>query len=93
MLAVDLLMQKHLAGPAASATSSRDGAFQRALVVGRPPGHHAGPFGWVLFTALCNADRYLVDLFSCVPPPVHWKRPDMTSSGFCLLNSVAVAAV
>eukprot|EP01037_Dinobryon_pediforme_P019024 gene19024-19370_t len=65
MLAVDLLMQKHLAGPAASATSSRDGAFQRALVVGRPPGHHAGPFGW---------------------------RPDMTSSGFCLLNSVAVAA-
>ena len=28
----------------------------------------------------------------CVPSDYHWKRPDMTSSGFCLLNTVAVAA-
>lgn len=45
----------------------------RAFVVGRPPGHHAGPSG-------------------CVVSENHWKRPDMTSSGFCLLNTVAVAA-
>lgn len=44
-----------------------------AFVIGRPPGHHAGPAG-------------------CVPPPCFWQRPDMTSSGFCLLNTVAVAA-
>jgi acetoin utilization deacetylase AcuC-like enzyme len=29
----------------------------------------------------------------CVPSPYFWKRPDMASSGFCLLNTVAVAAV
>jgi acetoin utilization deacetylase AcuC-like enzyme len=23
----------------------------------------------------------------------HWKRPDMSSSGFCLLNTAGVAAV
>eukprot|EP01036_Dinobryon_divergens_P026879 gene26878-35572_t len=63
--AVDLLMQKFV-------HASNDN-HQRAFVVGRPPGHHAGPFG-------------------CVPPPVHWMRPEMTSSGFCLLNTVAVAA-
>ena len=44
-----------------------------AFVIGRPPGHHAGPHG-------------------CVPPKCYWERPDMTSSGFCLLNSVAIAA-
>lgn len=46
---------------------------QRAFVIGRPPGHHAGPSG-------------------CVPSEYFWLRPDMTSSGFCLLNTVAVAA-
>jgi acetoin utilization deacetylase AcuC-like enzyme len=35
--AVDLLMQKFF-------HSSHD-EYQRAFVVGRPPGHHAGPFG------------------------------------------------
>lgn len=44
-----------------------------AFVVGRPPGHHAGPNG-------------------CVPSEYFWKIPQMTSSGFCLLNTVAVAA-
>ena len=28
----------------------------------------------------------------CVPSKYYWKRPDMTSSGFCLVNTVAVAA-
>jgi acetoin utilization deacetylase AcuC-like enzyme len=47
--------------------------LQRAFVIGRPPGHHAGPSG-------------------CVPSEHFWLRPDMTSSGFCLLNTVAMAA-
>ena len=42
-------------------------------MLGRPPGHHAGPSG-------------------CVPSDLFWRRPDMASSGFCLLNTVAVAA-
>lgn len=29
----------------------------------------------------------------CVPSDSYWMRPDMMSSGFCLLNTVAVAAV
>lgn len=29
----------------------------------------------------------------CVPSEYFWHRPDMASSGFCLLNTVAVAAV
>ena len=49
------------------------GEFTRAFVLGRPPGHHAGPSG-------------------CVASDYYWQRPDMTSSGFCLLNTVAVAA-
>ena len=28
----------------------------------------------------------------CVVSRNHWRRPDMSSSGFCLLNTVAVAA-
>jgi hypothetical protein len=31
--------------------------------------------------------------YSCVASDHFWLRPDMTSSGFCLLNTVAVAAV
>lgn len=50
------------------------GGCRAAFVVGRPPGHHAGPRG-------------------CVPSDSFWMRPDMISSGFCLLNTVAVAAV
>jgi len=49
------------------------GTHDRAFVLGRPPGHHAGPNG-------------------CVPSQYFYARPDMTSSGFCLLNTVAVAA-
>eukprot|EP01032_Pedospumella_encystans_P011509 gene11509-13377_t len=49
------------------------GECSRAFVIGRPPGHHAGPHG-------------------CVPSAHFWQRPDMASSGFCLLNTVAVAA-
>jgi acetoin utilization deacetylase AcuC-like enzyme len=40
MLAVDLLMQKVVLPDARS--------YSRALVIGRPPGHHAGPNGFVL---------------------------------------------
>lgn len=29
----------------------------------------------------------------CVVSDFFWKRPDMASSGFCLLNTAAVAAV
>ena len=47
---------------------------KRAFVIGRPPGHHAGPSG-------------------CVPSRHFWRNPDMTSSGFCLLNTVAGANV
>lgn len=65
MLAVD----KVLACNSDDASSLSKTAF----VIGRPPGHHAGPNG-------------------CVPPSCYWHRPDMTSSGFCLLNTVAVAA-
>ena len=43
-------------------------SIQRAFVIGRPPGHHAGPSG-------------------CVVPPTFWKRPEMSSNGFCLLVS------
>ena len=56
-----------------SSKSSKSSIMKRAFVVGRPPGHHAGPRG-------------------CVPSRWFWKQPDMTSSGFCLLNTVAVAA-
>mmetsp|Transcript_6418 Transcript_6418/g.9616 ORF Transcript_6418/g.9616 Transcript_6418/m.9616 type:complete len:622 (+) Transcript_6418:49-1914(+) len=67
--AVDTLMKKSFG----ASSESREEQFSRAFVVGRPPGHHAGPYG-------------------CVPSEMHWQRPDMTSSGFCLLNVVAVAA-
>lgn len=48
-------------------------SYNRIFVLGRPPGHHAGPHG-------------------CVVSDHYWSRPDMASSGFCLLNTVAVAA-
>ena len=32
------------------------------------------------------------NIYSCVASDYFWKRPDMTSSGFCLLNTVGVAA-
>jgi len=76
MLAVDCVMGGAPCGLRARA--SEDGATsdpecERALVLGRPPGHHAGPNG-------------------CVAGEFFYKRPDMTSSGFCLLNTVGVAA-
>jgi len=65
-------------GSEAQARSSLDASknnkgIDRIFVLGRPPGHHAGPNG-------------------CVAPPTFWRRPEMTSSGFCLLNTAAVAA-
>ena len=61
--AVDLLMQKFF-------HSSHD-EYQRAFVVGRPPGHHAGPFGWesaTFFTFLRhrNCSRRLPLLYTNV---------------------------
>lgn len=47
--------------------------ISRSFVVGRPPGHHAGPQG-------------------AIAPTSFWRRPEMTSSGFCLLNTAAIAA-
>lgn len=54
-------------------SGSRNPGIDRVFVLGRPPGHHAGPNG-------------------CVAPPTFWRRPEMTSSGFCLLNTAVVAA-
>ncbi len=54
--------------------SSAENSGKSIFVIGRPPGHHAGPNG-------------------CVPSETYWKAPGMTSSGFCLLNTVAIAAV
>ena len=51
----------------------RGATVTRAFVIGRPPGHHAGPSG-------------------CVPPRSFFRVPGMTSNGFCLLNTVGVAA-
>lgn len=83
MLAVDCVMGGAPVGLSASAVTEGGGVAQevvhnpsdceRALVLGRPPGHHAGPNG-------------------CVASEFFYRRPDMTSSGFCLLNTVAVAA-
>jgi len=78
MLAVDKIMspQPFEEGTAASAEDKERGnsSCRAAFVIGRPPGHHAGPQG-------------------CVPSDSYWQKPDMVSSGFCLLNTVAVAAV
>ena len=68
IIAVDAVMKE--------SNDSQDGGrkvVKRSFVIGRPPGHHAGPSG-------------------CVPSKYFWHRSEMTSSGFCLLNTVAVAA-
>lgn len=70
--AVDLLLESHFQKLREPASSSQPA--KSVFVIGRPPGHHAGPNG-------------------CVPSVTYWKAPGMTSSGFCLLNTVAVAAV
>ena len=44
-----------------------------------------------LYVSDCIQCQYR--LFRCVTSEYYWQRPDMTSSGFCLLNTVAVAAV
>lgn len=79
MAAVDILLENHFHTRQSEQTSLspnnpkiRNG--NSVFVIGRPPGHHAGPRG-------------------CVPSSTYWKAPGMTSSGFCLLNTVAVAAV
>lgn len=67
---------------------------QNIFVVGRPPGHHAGPNGYANITEPFYSLLLLYwFIFSCVPSSTFWKAPGMTSSGFCLLNTVAVAAV
>jgi acetoin utilization deacetylase AcuC-like enzyme len=78
MAAVDILLENHFHTRQSERTSLspnnpkiRNG--NSVFVIGRPPGHHAGPRG-------------------CVPSSTYWKAPGMTSSGFCLLNTVAVAA-
>jgi acetoin utilization deacetylase AcuC-like enzyme len=76
ILAMDTVMADW--DPSATSATSASGSEEarrakRAFVVGRPPGHHAGPSG-------------------CVVSEHFWRRPDMASSGFCLLNTVAVAA-
>ena len=74
-------------------------AITTALVIGRPPGHHAGPNGWTIInklTTFANCDPWsliCMECDSCVPSASFWSRPDMASNGFCLLNTVAVAAV
>lgn len=59
--------------PGNAAKQAKISKISRSFVVGRPPGHHAGPQG-------------------AVAPCSFWKRPEMTSSGFCLLNTAAIAA-
>jgi len=75
MTTTEQAQQRHSSSSSSpqSASSQPAKAVSRAFVVGRPPGHHAGPSG-------------------CVPPPSFFRVPGMTSSGFCLLNTVAVAA-
>eukprot|EP01039_Chlorochromonas_danica_P001000 gene1001-1086_t len=58
---------------AVDAIMGKQEGYDRVFVIGRPPGHHAGPSG-------------------CVVAPNYWHRPGLASSGFCLLNNVAVAA-
>lgn len=84
--AVDILMENHFVlrdndksklpveAQSSSSSSCKTTTGKSVFVIGRPPGHHAGPNG-------------------CVPSVTYWKAPGMTSSGFCLLNTVAVAAV
>ena len=76
ILAVDTVMADWdpcASSAACSDKARRSASSRRAFVVGRPPGHHAGPSG-------------------CVVSEHFWRRPDMASSGFCLLNTVAVTA-
>ena len=71
ILAVDTVLADW--APDQPAEKDANTLSRRAFVVGRPPGHHAGPSG-------------------CVVSEHFWRRPDMASSGFCLLNTVAVSA-
>lgn len=73
--AVDVLLESHFQQQRhPSSLPTKDNVGGSVFVIGRPPGHHAGPNG-------------------CVPSSTFWRAPGMTSSGFCLLNTVAVAAV
>ena len=54
ILAVDHIMQGRYSTTTTTATSTvkkaekASSSCDRAFVIGRPPGHHAGPNGWVL---------------------------------------------
>ena len=74
MTAVDIALDSKFRNKSKESKESKDlTSVDRIFVLGRPPGHHAGPNG-------------------CVVSDSYWSRPDMASSGFCLLNTVAVAA-
>ena len=104
MSAVDLLMNSSTGNGKSVDKEQEEGQrYTKAFVIGRPPGHHAGNRHIILHTLLLlyiNTVYYCVLLLldttgptGCVVAEHHWRRPDMTSSGFCLLNTVAVAAV
>ena len=100
MLAVDHIMSDVLTdhtpcvSQSSQNTSTTNKHHNKAFVIGRPPGHHAGPNGYVSYICLFRRDTVsCVMCHRCVISEHHWKRPDMTSSGFCLLNTVGVAAV
>ena len=103
MSAVDLIMGSSNGGGVY--TEQEEGQrYTKAFVIGRPPGHHAGNiyisyythYYYYKFMFYIIACYLLLDTkgpTGCVVAEHHWRRPDMTSSGFCLLNTVAVAAV
>jgi hypothetical protein len=80
----------HTRIPPPSGAAAADSSRQVMFVIGRPPGHHAGPNGSVPFQ---HDSLTHLRCGRCVPSNHYWLRPDMASSGFCLLNTVAVAAV
>ena len=80
MLAVDKIMSTPSTHPSDQATGVGDGAEERGVVC-RAAFVVGRPPGHH------SGPR------GCVPSDSYWRRPDMMSSGFCLLNTVAVAAV
>jgi acetoin utilization deacetylase AcuC-like enzyme len=41
---------------------------------------------------VCRPPGHHAGARGCVPAAGYWRRPDMTSSGFCLINNVGIAA-
>ena len=103
MSAVDLLMNSSTGG--VDKEQEEGQRYTKAFVIGRPPGHHAGNIyiSYYIHYYYCKLILYIIVCYlllldatgptGCVVAEHHWRRPDMTSSGFCLLNTVAVAAV